>query len=92
MLDTLSSLNNRNYYYYHYCVVVALKDAFSEYDQDGNDRLSVSELGGVLRSIGLNPTQAEIDDIMENADSDGRFASAISLHFSSPLIVTVKPV
>lgn len=49
----------------------ALKSAFSLFDYDDSDRLSVSELGDVLRSVGLNPTQAEIDDIMENADCDG---------------------
>ncbi|RUS70771.1 hypothetical protein EGW08_021473, partial [Elysia chlorotica] len=47
-----------------------LKDAFSLFDKDGNGTIDVKELGPVMRALGQNPTQREIDDLMKKADVD----------------------
>ena len=51
--------------------ILDMKRAYDVFDDDEDGRLSVSELGDVLRSLNLNPTQAEIEELMEKADTDG---------------------
>ena len=55
------------------CLIVnaAMKKTYDVFDDNGDGRLSVSELGDVLRSLNLNPTKAEIQEIMDKADIDG---------------------
>jgi len=36
------------------------KEAFSVFDEDGNGIITTVELGKVMRSSGLNPTEAEL--------------------------------
>ena len=48
-----------------------MKKTYDVFDDNGDGRLSVSELGDVLRSLNLNPTKAEIQEIMDKADIDG---------------------
>jgi len=38
--------------------------------QDGDGTISTKELGAVLRSLGLNPGQDEIDEMIEETDRD----------------------
>jgi len=46
------------------------QDAFSRYtDHDGI--INSHELGSVLRQIGLNPTDAELQDMVNDVDKDG---------------------
>ena len=55
------------------CLIVfaAMKKTFDLFDDNEDGRLSVSELGDVLRSLNLNPTKVEIQEIMDKADIDG---------------------
>lgn len=47
------------------------KDAFSLFDKDGDGYISNNELGSVLRSLGQCPTQAEVQDMINEVDCDG---------------------
>lgn len=51
--------------------LTTLRRKFHSFDQNGDGRLSVSELGNVLRSLGLNPTECEIKEAMQAADING---------------------
>ncbi len=42
------------------------------YDKDGDGAISVKELTHVMRTLGLNPTENEIIEIMANLDLDGK--------------------
>ena len=42
--------------------IAEYKEAFSLFDKDGNGTISTKELGTVLRSLGQNPTEAEVQD------------------------------
>uniref|UniRef100_A0A0E0LQP3 EF-hand domain-containing protein n=1 Tax=Oryza punctata TaxID=4537 RepID=A0A0E0LQP3_ORYPU len=43
--------------------VASMREAFSLFDTDGDGRIAPSELGVLMRSLGGNPTQAQLRDI-----------------------------
>lgn len=53
-----------------YCVS-EFKEAFSLFDKDGDGTITTKELGTVMRSLGHNPTEAELQDMINEVDADG---------------------
>lgn len=51
------------------------KEAFSLFDKDGDGTITTKELGTVMRSLGQNPTEAELQDMINEVDADGEFNS-----------------
>ena len=49
------------------------KEAFSLFDKNGDGTISSKELGIVMRAIGENPTEAELQDMINEVDADGNF-------------------
>ena len=47
------------------------KEAFDLFDKEGNKEISTKELITVLRALGNNPTQEEIDQMILEVDEDG---------------------
>ena len=50
---------------------VEFKEAFSLFDKDGDGTITTKELGTVMRSLGQNPTEAELQDMINEVDADG---------------------
>lgn len=50
------------------------KEAFSLFDKDGDGTITTKELGTVMRSLGQNPTEAELQDMINEVDADGEEA------------------
>lgn len=48
------------------------KEAFSLFDKDGDGTITTKELGTVMRSLGQNPTEAELQDMINEVDADGQ--------------------
>lgn len=48
------------------------KEAFSLFDKDGDGTICSKELGTVMRSLGQNPTEAELQDMINEVDADGK--------------------
>ncbi|KAF9186809.1 hypothetical protein BGZ51_001606 [Haplosporangium sp. Z 767] len=47
------------------------KEAFSLFDKDGDGTITTKELGTVMRSLGQNPTEADLQDMVNEVDADG---------------------
>lgn len=47
------------------------REAFSLFDFDGDGLVSISRLGTMMRSLGQNPTEAELQDMIAEVASDG---------------------
>ena len=47
------------------------KEAFALFDKDGDGTITTKELGTVMRSLGQNPTEAELQDMINEVDVDG---------------------
>lgn len=42
------------------------------FDRDGDDMITTKELGTVMRALGQNPTEAEIQDMLNEVDPVGQ--------------------
>ena len=47
------------------------KEAFGLFDKDGDGTITSKELGTVMRSLGQNPTEAELQDMINEVDANG---------------------
>ena len=70
----------RLYFSFKFKVIVCVlflfsefKEAFSLFDKDGDGTISSKELGTVMRSLGQNPTEAELQDMINEVDADGKY-------------------
>ncbi|ELT88073.1 hypothetical protein CAPTEDRAFT_162839 [Capitella teleta] len=47
------------------------REAFSLFDKDGDGTITTKELGTVMRSLGQNPSEDELQDMVNEVDIDG---------------------
>lgn len=62
------------YIYIHYVILTyisELKESFSMFDKNGNGTILSKELGTVMRSLGLSPTEADIKELLTRDGRDG---------------------
>ena len=48
-----------------------LKEAFMLFDKDGDGTVTTKELATVMKSLGQNPTEADLLDMINEVDKDG---------------------
>ena len=58
--------------YPDYNFVSEYKEAFNLYDKDKDGIIATQKLGRVLRAMGLNPTEIEIQEMIDEIDSEGK--------------------
>lgn len=47
------------------------RDAFDLFDRDGNGKVSSDELGALMRSLGANPKDEHLQELINEVDYDG---------------------
>jgi len=57
------------------------REAFSLFDKNGDGCISSKELGIVMRSLGQNPTEAELHDMINEVDVDGKYVSSRAVNW-----------
>ncbi|KAI9300521.1 calmodulin [Cunninghamella echinulata] len=48
-----------------------IREAFNLFDKDNDGAISSKELGTAMRSLNMNPTEAELQDMIMEVDKDG---------------------
>lgn len=66
--------------------IAEFKDAFSLFDKNGDGRITSDELGTVMKSLGQEPTDKEVRDMIKEVDIDGNG----TIEFSEFLEMMVK--
>ena len=51
--------------------IAEFKEAFTIFDKDGDGTITTKELGIIMSSLGQNPTEAELQDMISEVDRDG---------------------
>ncbi|CAJ0952122.1 unnamed protein product, partial [Mesorhabditis belari] len=51
--------------------IAEFREVFSLFDKDQSGTITAGELGTVMRSLGQNPTEAELQLMINDGDSDG---------------------
>lgn len=65
--------------------IAEFKEAFSLFDKDGDGTITTKELGTVMRSLGQNPTEAELQDMINEVDADGMYKIIYRAHVHTKL-------
>jgi len=52
------------------------REAFGLFDKNGDGTISSTELGTIMRSLGQNPTESELQDMINEVDVDGKSLSS----------------
>ena len=50
--------------------IAEFKEAFSLFDKDNDGKITTKELGTVMRSLGQNPSESELTDMINEVDVD----------------------
>ena len=62
---------------------IEFHEAFALFDKDGDGTITAKELSVVMRGLGQNPTEEEIDQMIADVDNDGRSNSpAFNMNYS----------
>ncbi|CAI9098832.1 OLC1v1035552C1 [Oldenlandia corymbosa var. corymbosa] len=68
-----------------------LQEAFSSFDKDGDGSITPDELGSLMRLFGLNPSEAEVGDMLQKVSTARKERlAAFNIHDVSPDDQSVK--
>lgn len=82
------SRNTRSKVFYSF---LEYKDAFCLFDRDSNGIITTRELGSVMRSLGFNPTDHELQIMINSVDYDGKYIFQGGVTFLYGLYRYVRP-
>lgn len=54
------------------CLVAEFFEAFALFDKNNDGKITAKEVGEVMRSLGENPTEPELTQIISEMDVDGK--------------------
>ena len=68
--------------------IAEFKEAFTLYDKEGKGSIPTKELVTVMRSLGQNPSDAELQELINDANADGN----ITITFSQFLTMMARKI
>ncbi|KAH6987682.1 regulatory protein calmodulin [Ilyonectria robusta] len=66
--------------------IADFKEAFAVFDKDGDGQITTKEIGEVMKSLGLEPSESELQDILNEVDVD----SSGSIDFDEFLVLMAR--
>lgn len=60
--------------------IAEFREAFNLFDKDGDGNITTKELGTCMRSLGQNPTEAEISELICEVDLEGTGIPFVTVH------------
>ncbi|KAJ4819915.1 Calmodulin [Rhynchospora pubera] len=60
--------------------IAEFKEAFSLFDKDGDGTITTRELGTVMRTLGQNPTEAELHEMIKEVDADNTLSHTVDFN------------
>lgn len=57
------------------------RESFALFDKENDNRIHVKDLGTVLRSLGLHPTEAECADLLSTVETEGKINTRSNYKF-----------
>ena len=67
MSSSKHQLNNKNVTEEQ---IETYKEAFSMYDKNGDSKITIDELGDVVRNLGINPSKQKLSELLKEIDLD----------------------
>lgn len=62
-----------NHWYFPFPLQLDYKDAFLRFDKDSSGFITTKELGNVMRSLGENPREEDLQMMINSVDIDGKY-------------------
>ena len=70
--------------------IAELKQAFNEFDVDGGGTINTKELGYAMRAMGMNPTEAELLDLINEVSFFILHLHCYSLNYKQCMYIISK--
>ncbi len=77
------------YSYTHTHTHVDIHDAFALFDKRGDNKIDATQIGDIMRALGLNPTEAELKKIVKEVDPNGENLDKSLCILVSPVVCSV---
>ena len=58
--------------------IAEFKEAFKVFDITGDDKITAQELGTIMKEFEINPTEAELQDMINEYDLEGQIVIFLS--------------
>ncbi|XP_060266374.1 myosin light chain 1/3, skeletal muscle isoform isoform X5 [Ovis aries] len=75
---------------WHHRLEGQFKEAFLLYDRTGDGKITLSQVGDVLRALGTNPTNAEVKKVMGNPSNEEMNAKKIEFEQFLPMLQAIS--
>ena len=69
-------------------IFAEFREAFALFDKDGDGCITTSELGTVMRSLGQDPSEEDLQDMINEVDVDGK--ATLTPRSSLKLLIWLK--
>jgi Ca2+-binding EF-hand superfamily protein len=53
-------------------IIAEIREIFTLFDKDSDGLVDTAELGTIVRGLNLNPTEAEVSEMMREVDPDNK--------------------